>query len=159
DKNEDFSQFSISKGNLGYVFTPFINFTTQLSSEAGLRIGPSGGSNSLDFFLGGYGNNLINNLIPFYGYDFISITGDSYIKALLELDYEIFRKNHVIASANFANVEHDLFSSGNWLSMPSYSGYALGYGLETFLGPVEVKYSYSPDIKMSQWFFSLGFWF
>ena len=154
----DFSQFSISKGNLGYVFTPFKNFTTHLSSEAGLRIGPTG-NNSLDFFLGGYGNNLVNNLIPFYGYDFISITGDSFIKGLIELDYEIFRKNHVIASANFANVEHDLFSSGNWLSMPTYSGYAIGYGLETFFGPVDIKYSYSPEIKTSQWFFSLGFWF
>src|SRR5690606_15392478 len=157
-ESEDFSQFSISRGVLGYVFSPFKKFTTHLSSEAGLRIGPSG-NNSLNFFLGGYGNNLINNLIPFYGYDFISITGDSYIKALIELDYEIFRRNHITASANFANVEHDLFSSGNWLSVPTYSGYALGYGLETFMGPVEVKYSYSPEIKSSQWFFSLGFWF
>ncbi len=158
DYNENFSQFSISRGNLGYVFKSFSNLTTRISSEAGFRVGPQG-NNFLDFFLGGYGNNLINNLIPFYGYDFISITGDSYIKGLLELDYEIFRKNHIIASANFANVENDLFSSGDWLSLPTYTGYALGYGRETFFGPVEVKYSWSPEIKGSQWFFSLGFWF
>lgn len=158
NKTEDFSQFSIGKGNLGYIFTPFKNLTSRISSEAGFRLGPMG-KNSLDFFLGGYGNNPINNIVPFYGYDFLSITADSYIKGLVELDYEIFRKNHLIASANFANVENDLFSSGNWLSLPSYSGYALGYGLETFLGPIEVKYSYSPEVKMSQWFFSLGFWF
>ncbi len=158
DYNQDFSQFSIGRGALGYVFSPLNKLTTRISSEAGFRIGPSG-NNSLDFFLGGYGNNLINNLIPFYGYDFISITGDSYIKGLVELDYEIFRKNHIIASANFANVENDLYSTGNWLSLPSYSGYALGYGRETFFGPVEIKYSYSPEIKNSQWFFSLGFWF
>ncbi|HSP40212.1 MAG TPA: patatin-like phospholipase family protein [Gillisia sp.] len=158
DYNEDFSQFSISRGALGYVFTPLNKFTASISSEAGFRVGPEG-NNSLDFFLGGYGNNLINNLIPFYGYDFISLTGDSYIKGILELDYEIFRRNHIIASANFANVENDLYSTGNWLSLPTYSGYAIGYGRETFLGPVEVKYSYSPEIKNSQWFFSLGFWF
>ena len=158
DYNEDFSQFSVSRGALGYVFTPLNNFTASISSEAGFRVGPAG-NNSLDFFLGGYGNNLINNLIPFYGYDFISITGDSYIKGIIELDYEIFRRNHIIASANFANVENDLYSTGNWFSWPSYTGYALGYGRETFLGPVEVKYSYSPEIKNSQWFFSLGFWF
>lgn len=158
DYNQDFSQFSVTRGALGYVITPINRFTTRISSETGFRVGPFG-NNSLDFFLGGYGNNLINNLIPFYGYDFISITGNSYIKGLIELDYEIFRRNHIIASANFANVENDLYSSGNWLSLPTYTGYALGYGLETFLGPVEVKYSWSPEIRNSQWFFSLGFWF
>lgn len=158
DYNENFSRFSISRGALGYVFSPLNNFSARISSESGFRVGPPG-NNSLDFFLGGYGNNLINNLIPFYGYDFISITGDSYIKGLVELDYEIFRRNHIIASANFANVGNDLYSTGRWFKVPSYTGYALGYGRETFLGPIEIKYSYSPEIKNSQWFFSLGFWF
>ncbi|MCJ7756727.1 MAG: hypothetical protein MUP24_01165, partial [Gillisia sp.] len=44
-------------------------------------------------------------------------------------------------------------------SAPDYTGYALGYSLETLIGPVEVKYSYSPEVKKSLWFFSLGFWF
>ena len=109
--------------------------------------------------MGGYGNNLINNFVPFYGYDFISLSGDSYIKGLVEFDYEIFRKNHVIASANIANVGNKLYSSGDWFTMPDFTGYALGYGIDTFIGPLEVKYTYSPEIKSSQWFFSLGFWF
>ena len=155
---QNFDQFSVTRGSLGYVFSPLNRLTTKISSEAGFRIG-SYSNNTLDFFLGGYGNNLVNNLIPFYGYDFISISGDSYIKSLVEVDYEFFRRNHFIASANFANVENDLFSSGNWFSLPDYTGYALGYGLETIIGPVEVKYSYSPEVDASQWFFSLGFWF
>ena len=158
DYHKDFNQFSITRGSLGYVFSPLNNITARISSETGFRIGQEG-VNSLGFFLGGYGNNLINNLIPFYGYDFLSIAGDSYIKGMVELDFEIFRKNHIIASANFANVENDLFASGNWLKNPGYSGYALGYGIETFMGPLEAKYSYSPEIKNSQWFISLGFWF
>ncbi len=158
DYPKDFDQFSISRGSLGYVITPIQNISARISSEAGFRIGQDG-LNSLGFFLGGYGNNPINNLIPFYGYDFLSISGDSYVKGMLELDFEIFKKNHIIASANFANVENNLFSNGNWFTKPNYSGYALGYGIETFMGPLEVKYSYSPEIKNSQWFFSLGFWF
>jgi len=158
DYNNDFSEFSIAKGTVGYVFNPFQKFTTRISSETGFRIGQEG-PNSLDFFLGGYGNDFINNFIPFYGYDFISISGDSYIKAMIELDYELFKNNHIIASANFANVENGLYSTGNWLSTPDYTGYALGYGLETFLGPVEVKYSYSPEIEKNEWFISVGFWF
>jgi NTE family protein len=158
DFNKNFNEFSIAKGRVGYVFSPFNKFTTRISSETGFRIGQEG-PNSLDFFLGGYGNNLINNFIPFYGYDFISISGDTYIKGLLELDYELFKKNHITLSANFANVENELYSSGNWFSTPDYTGYALGYGLETLMGPVEVKYSYSPEIKKSEWFISMGFWF
>ncbi|HSM62507.1 MAG TPA: hypothetical protein VK833_01085, partial [Gillisia sp.] len=158
DYNDNFKEFSIAKGSIGYVFSPFDKFTTRISSETGFRIGQEG-PNSLDFFLGGYGNDFINNFIPFYGYDFISISGDSYINGILEFDYEIFKKNHITLSANFANVENDLYSSGNWFSSPDYTGYALGYGLETFMGPLEVKYSYSPEIKQNEWFISLGFWF
>lgn len=158
DYHHNFSEFSIAKGQIGYAFTPIDNFSTRIFSETGFRIGENN-SNTLDFFLGGYGNNFINNFVPFYGYDFISISGDSYIKALIEMDYEIFRKNHIIASVNFANVENQLYSTGNWFSAPDYTGYALGYGLETLIGPLELKYSYSPEVKKSQWFFSFGFWF
>ena len=158
DYNDNFSEFSIVRGSVGYAVTPINKLTARIFSETGFKIGDSE-VNTLDFFLGGYGNNFINNIIPFYGYDFISISGDSYIKGLIELDYEIFRKNHLIASANFANVEDQLLSSGNWFSTPDYTGYALGYSIETFLGPVSAKYSYSPEIKNSQWFFSIGFWF
>jgi NTE family protein len=28
---------------------------------------------------------------------------------------------------------------------PKYSGYAVGYGLETIIGPIEMKYSWSPE--------------
>lgn len=155
---EDFSEFSIAKGKIGYAVTPFKHFTARISNEAGFKIG-NNNINTLDFFLGGYGNNFINNFIPFYGYDFISLSGDSYIKGLLELDYELFRKNHLVASANFANIGNKLYSSGDWFKWPDYSGYALGYGIETFLGPLELKYSYSPEVQQSQWFVSLGFWF
>ncbi|MDX1760809.1 MAG: hypothetical protein R3218_01505, partial [Christiangramia sp.] len=68
-------------------------------------------------------------------------------------------KNHIIASANIANVEDRLFTSGNWFTLPDYTGYALGYGIDTFMGPMEVKYTYSPEVRNSYWFFSLGFWF
>lgn len=158
DYNKNFSEFSIAKGRLGYAVSPFEKLSARIFTEAGFKIG-NDESNTLDFFLGGYGNNLINNFVPFFGYDFIGISGDSYIKSLFELDYEIFRKHHVIGSANIANVGNQLYSSGEWFSSPNFSGYALGYGIDTFFGPLEVKYSWSPEIKSSEWFFSLGFWF
>ena len=158
DYNNYFEEFSIAKGAIGYAVTPFNKFTTRISTETGFKIG-NDRTNVLDFFLGGYGNDFINNIKPFYGYDFLSLSADSYIKALLEFDYEIFRKNHVIAGVNIANVEDRLYTTGNWLSMPDYTGYALGYGIDTFIGPLEAKYTFSPEIRESYWFFSLGFWF
>ena len=158
DFNDNFAEFSIAKGAIGYAVTPFQKLTTRISTETGFKIG-NDGTEVLDFFLGGYGNDFINNIKPFYGYDFLSLSADSYIKALFELDYQVARKNHIIASANLANVEDRLYTSGNWFSWPDYTGYALGYGIDTFMGPMEVKYTYSPEVEESYWFFSLGFWF
>ena len=158
DYNDNFAEFSIAKGAIGYAVTPIRKLTTRISTETGFKIG-NDGTEVLDFFLGGYGNDFINNIKPFYGYDFLSLSADSYIKALLEIDYQIARKNHIIASANIANVEDRLFTTGNWFTLPDYTGYALGYGLDTFMGPMEVNYTYSPEIEESYWFFSLGFWF
>ena len=158
DYQDNFSPFSVVKGTMGYVFSPFHNFRTRISSEAGFRIG-STRNNIFDFFLGGYGNDFINTFIPFYGYEFIGLSGDSFTKGLIEFDYEFMRKNHLIFSANYANVENGLFVGGDWLTFPDYSGYALGYSLDTFFGPLEVKYSISPELKESLWYFSLGFWF
>ncbi len=158
DYNNNFAEFSIAKGAIGYAVTPLRKLTTRISTETGFKIG-NDGTEVLDFFLGGYGNDFINNIKPFYGYDFLSLAADSYIKALLEIDYQVVRKNHIIASANIANVEDRLFTTGNWFTWPDYSGYAVGYGLDTFMGPLEAKYTYSPELKESYWFFSLGFWF
>lgn len=155
---DTFSPFSIASGTVGYVFSPMSKFRVRLSSEAGFRIGSSR-NNIFDFFLGGYGNDFINNFIPFYGYDFINLSGDSFTKGLVELDYEFLQKNHLVLSANYANVENGLFVNGEWFSLPDYSGYALGYARETFIGPIEVKYAMSPELKESQWYFSIGFWF
>ncbi|NJW52887.1 patatin-like phospholipase family protein [Salinimicrobium oceani] len=158
DFQENFSPFSVAKGTVGYVFSPTSNIATRLSSEAGFRIG-SRSNNIFDFFLGGYGNDFINNFTPFYGYPYIGLSGDSYIKGLVEIDYQFYRKNHFILSANYANVQNELFERGEWFTWPDYSGYAVGYGLETFLGPMEVKYSISPELRESNWIFSIGFWF
>ncbi|RUA12860.1 MAG: patatin, partial [Flavobacteriia bacterium] len=104
-------------------------------------------------------NDFVNNFVPFFGYDFLSIPGNSFVKAFGRLDYNFAPKNHILFSANFANVADDLFRTGDWFTHPNYSGYGLGYGFESFLGPVQVYYSWSPEIKNDSIFFSVGFWF
>ena len=160
DFNNNFTQFSIIKSGIGYAHSITSKLSANISSTAGAKINGNN-TTSLDFVLGGYANNFINNFETFYGYDYLSLPGNSFIKATVSLDYEVFNKNHILLSANYANVEDNLFSSDDihWFSLPDYSGYALGYGVETFLGPAEAKYTFSPETKESYWFFNLGFWF
>ncbi|MBT8259868.1 MAG: patatin-like phospholipase family protein, partial [Bacteroidia bacterium] len=158
DYNDNFSEISYAKADLGYVFTIADYLSIILDSKGGFKIGEDS-NNSLNYALGGYGNNFINNFEAFYGYDFISLTGNSFVKGSINLDYEIFKKHHINLAANFANVGDNIFEDGKWFTAPDSSGYALGYGLETFVGPIELKYTWSPETKKSIWFFNLGFWF
>lgn len=158
DFNNNFSQFSFAKANIGYALSFLDKFSILLNAQGGFKVGDDS-NNSLNFALGGYGQNLINNFISFYGYDYISIIGDGFVKGTINLDYEFADKHHFNFAANFANIKDDLFSDSEWFKSPDYSGYAIGYGLETFIGPIEVKYTWSPEANQNNWFFNLGFWF
>lgn len=158
DFNENFKEFSIAKARLGTALPLFHNVTLNLETEGGFKLGTSGVT-SFDFVLGGFGNDFVNNFIPFFGYDFLSLPGNSFVKAYSRLDYEFAPKNHVLFSANFANVDDDLFRTGEWFTEPTFSGYGIGYGYESFLGPIQIYYSWTPEIGNSNFFFSVGYWF
>jgi NTE family protein len=158
DYTNEFNRFTIAKGEIGVVQSINKKITFKFQSEAGLSFGGDS-VHFFDFVLGGYGFNTINNFKPFYGYDFLSIAGNSYIKSCFTLDYEFIKKNHFNFAANYANVQDGLFESGNWLSKPNFNGYAVGYALESIIGPVEVKYSWSPELNRGYTFFAVGFSF
>ena len=156
--NTDFEEFSIAKADIGYAFSFSDKLALKLETSGGFKLGDKS-TNTIVFALGGYGANFIHDFYSFYGYDYISLTGDSFVKATFTLDYEIFRNHHILLAGNFGNIDDNLFETGQFFSSPSYNGYAVGYSLETFLGPLEGKYTYSPDTGNGYWFFNLGFWF
>jgi NTE family protein len=158
DYTNQFNRFTIIKLDAGITRTFFKRLNFKFQSEAGAAIGEES-VHFMDFVLGGYGFNTINNFKHFYGYDFISIAADSYIKTLATIDVEFYKKHHINFSANYANAENKLFSSADWISAPTYSGYAVGYGFETILGPIELKYSWSPELPKGYLWFSFGYWF
>ena len=155
---KSFDKFSIVKGDVGFAKMLSKQLTFKSQGEAGFAVGNQSVP-FFDFVLGGYAFNTINNFKPFYGYDFLSLAGDSYIKGSFTLDYEFIKKNHLNLSANYADIEDNLFNSTKWISTPKYSGYALGYGLETIIGPVEFKYTWSPETGRGYAWFNVGFWF
>jgi NTE family protein len=158
DYRDNFESHSIAQGVFGAAFPLAGNLYMNLSTGTGLRLG-GGEFSAFDFLLGGYGNDFINNMLPFYGYDFLSLTGNSYIGANGRLDFEFAPKHHALLVGNIANVGDDMFKSGEWFSFPEYSGYGFGYGFESIIGPIQVFYTTSPETKDSQVFFSIGYWF
>ena len=158
DYHNDFKPFSVLQAQFSKAFSVSNSFTFKFQGDAGLPIG-NDGIPFFNFVLGGYGYNSINNFKPFFGYDFVSVAANSYIKASGTIDYVFLKKNHLNFSANFANLKQNLFKTKEWISLPKYSGYAFGYGLETRIGPIEVKYSWSPESTKGYTWFSVGFWF
>ncbi|MDX1331449.1 MAG: patatin-like phospholipase family protein [Robiginitalea sp.] len=158
DYNDNFKEFSIGKARMGAAFPLMGDLSLNLETEGGFKLGTSGVT-SLDFVLGGFGSSMINNFVHFLGYDFLSLPGNSYVKAYGRLDWQFTQNHHLMFAANFANVEDDLFRTGEWFTAPDFSGYGLGYGWDSFFGPVQVLYSWSPEANNSVVFFSIGYWF
>jgi NTE family protein len=158
DYNKDFARHTIFKGDAGIVKTFLKKINLKMQSEAGFALG-NNPNDIFNFSLGGYGFVNLNNIRPFYGYDFLELYGDSYIKASFTFDYEIWKKSHVNATVNFTNIGNNIFDDDTWISKPQYSGYALGYGMQTLIGPIEIKQSWSPETGDTYTWFSVGFWF
>ncbi|WP_426095236.1 patatin-like phospholipase family protein [Flavobacterium sp. DSR2-3-3] len=154
----DFKPYSIAKGDFGVAATLFKNATIKLQTDAGFSFGQQSVA-FFNFILGGYGYNPLNNFKYLYGYDYLSLAANSYIKSTGTVDYEFYKKNHINFSANFANIGDRIFETVDWISIPKYSGYAVGYGLETVIGPIEIKYSWSPEQPKGFTWFSIGFLF
>lgn len=158
DYTNQYNEFSIVKSKIGFSTPITKNLAFNVTTEGGFKIGVDDLS-SLDFIFGGYGNDFINNYTPFYGYDFLSFGANSYVKATFKADWRFARKNHLLFAANYANTEDYMFKTTEWLDLPDYSGYAIGYGLETFIGPIEIFSTWSPENDESFWFVNVGFWF
>ena len=152
-----FSQFSQLQGKVSFVSTFWGKLSFQNTSEIGLTLGEEETS-VFDYRLGGYNQNYINNFSAMYGFDVAELSEQSFIRTAIDLRYQIYPKNYVSFIANYARVENNIFIRGELLKNIK-SGYAIGYGLETILGPIEIKYSWSPNHDEKYWLFNLGFWF
>ena len=157
NNQEDFNPFTQLKGKFGFAYTFKNKLTAHLISEAGITIGENN-DRVLNFHLGGNNENFINNFSSFYGYDVGDLSDQDYLKSGLTLRYELFMKNYLSFTANAARVEEDIFNNGD-IFENTKTGYAVGYSLESFLGPIEVKYTWSPDTSQNIWFFNIGYWF
>ncbi len=156
---KQFTKFSIAKADMGIAFTPVKKFSFILQNEGGFKVGHST-LPYFDFILGGYGFKDTNNIRPFYGYDFLNLSGNSYVKSSATIDYEFYKKNHLNLTYNASIVDDFIFNSTKtWFNKPSFTGFGAGYGLDTLIGPIEIKYTWSPETNFSAFWVNLGFVF
>lgn len=157
DYNNNFKPFAQAKGTIGIAETIAERFTIQLTNEAGFTFeNPT--SNIFDFYLGGYNQNFINTFVSLYGYEFAELSDNSFLKTEIALRYRISKKHYASFIANYARLDDNVLKDLD-LFKDVKSGYAIGYSYDSFLGPLELKYSWSPDTNRASWLFNLGFWF
>lgn len=155
---KDFNDFVSGKTELSVAFPITNKVSGRVSTEAGITVG-NPDTYSLNFFLGGYNRNIFTNYSHFYGYDFLSFGAKNYLKSELVIDVQAFKKQHLLLLANIAKADNNLFKSLQWHQYPDYSGYGIGYSIESFIGPVELKCTYSPEVKEAVWLLNIGYWF
>ena len=156
-REEEFNPFTQLKGSFGFAHTFGERVTAHLRSEAGVTIGENN-DRVLNFHLGGNNENFINNFTSFYGYDVGDLSSEAYLKSALTLRYEFVKKNYLSFTANAARAEEDLINDGA-IFENTKTGFGVGYSLESFLGPIEIKYTWTPDTNQNIWFFNIGYWF
>ena len=157
DFNQNFKQFAQVKGTFGFASTFGERFTFQMNNEAGFTI-DSPGSEIFDFYLGGYNQNYVNTFVTMYGYDFAELSNKSFVKSEFNFRYRFLENHYATLIANYARLDDNLFKDINPFKN-LLSGYAVGYSYKSIIGPIELKYSWSPDTKQRYWLFNLGFWF
>ncbi|MDT0553978.1 patatin-like phospholipase family protein [Urechidicola vernalis] len=157
DYNNNFESFSQLKGKFGYAHTFFDKLTLHFITEAGVTIG-NNENEILDYHLGGLGENYINTFLPFYGYEFATLSDSGFLLSTIETRYELFKNNYLLGAASVARVEDDLLNEGRIFENTKV-GFNLGYGVDSIIGPVELNLTYSPDTDESFWYFNLGYWF
>lgn len=157
EESKPFNQFSKVDGKFSFASTYFKRFTTQFTVAAGLTLGTDN-SETFNYRIGGYNKNYPSNFYRFYGYDTGELIGQSFLKSKIDVRCKLFDKNYLNFTANYIRVSKN-FLDGIQIFKGLNQGYAVGYGVETFLGPIELKYSWSPDHSRKYWLFNLGFWF
>ena len=158
DYLNNFKSFPQISGRLGFATTFWGKLTFQYTNDAGFTF-DNPESEVFDFYMGGYNQNFINTLVPFYGYEVAELSDKSFLRSEFLFRYQLWRNNYATFIANYGRVDANVFSDGRDLFEDVISGYAVGYSLDTRLGPIELKYSWSPDNKKQFWLFNLGFWF
>lgn len=155
---DPFKSFLVGKAEMGVAVPLHKKWTVSFNTMGGFTIG-NANTPTFDFRLGGYGNAPVLNFQPFVGFPQQQISGDSYVKGEIVLDYEFLPRHHTRLLFHTSIVNNDIFSTKQWAKAPDYFGSGLAYGLETFAGPIEFTAAYSPQFRKLVYHVNFGWRF
>ena len=94
--------------------------------------------------------------MPFVGINYMEVFDDAVVIGRLKLRERLGKKNYVSLTVNYGLVEHSL---SKILKGKQLFGMGLGYGYDSFLGPVEASLNVSNRTKQLRFYGNVGFTF
>jgi len=128
--------------------------------EESVRCGSLANSNSLQYdsfyYLGGMNEPEIN-LMPFYGYKFMSLSTTNFALMSSNFYYEISNGIFVSLKANWARLGSSFDDVIN--KNQNYLGWAVTAGWVTPIGPLEISYAGGDDKNDNYYYVNIGFYY
>lgn len=109
------------------------------------------------FFLGSAGHDYVNNITPFVGFAFTELEGDQVILLRADIRTELFKNNYVYFRSNVASLSNSIEETLTFQNI--YTGFGLGYGWDSFAGPMEFTITLSTNHNDILTYVNLGYWF
>lgn len=129
-----------------------------IGAEIGFHLGDTN-SGMLSFLHGGEGVRLSPNYINMLGYKFMSLSSYDFIKLKTQITARIGHRIYANAQAHFMNAQDGLFSLEYDIYRIQQTGYGLGLVWRLPIAPLELNYSYSPEVRKHLVYVSLGYRF
>lgn len=110
-----------------------------------------------NFYLGGLRSEIGNGIYPFVGLNFMQVVDLNTAVGRIDLQYEFAKNFFVTPKYNLAfhsNSLNDIFTEHRIIS-----GWGLGLGVKTILGPVEINFMSSDVTRGFMAYFNLGYSF
>ncbi len=109
------------------------------------------------YVIGGMGQNYIANMVPFAGMQYTSYFESNTIIARCKLSWNFLGKHYLFVVGN-AGTFNDIFESMFYDSKFYYGG-AIGYSLNSLIGPIEISWAASNQGPYTTSFLNIGYWF
>jgi len=109
------------------------------------------------FFLGSVGHDYVNNITPFVGFAFTELEGDQLILLRADIRTELFKNNYVYFRSNMASLSNSIEETVTFQNI--YTGFGVGYGWDSFAGPMEFTLTLSTNHSDILTYVNLGYWF
>ena len=140
--------------------TAISTLNSKIVFQPGIFIGATLGkavSYPYQYVIGGQGQNYIRNMVPFVGMQYTSFLGDNVIIARTKVRWNFYDNHYLFVIGNMGTF-NEIFEK-MFVDSKLYYGGALGYSLNSLIGPIEFSISASNQGPYMQNYLSIGYWF